>query len=875
MAYGDINSRLDLLEYDTERGYPSSAIKVSDGVIAILNTNTAGKGSLKTYPIAMNGTIGDLIDSWVFEAGTYVGRDNIHKVASGIFLIAYYGPSAYLKVVTIAIDSDGIITEALIDSAANTTAMQDFFGVARKGALNVFVAVMQIGGTDGFVASITCDPDGTNISIIHEWEFEPNRGSQPNIAYVSGDIFVVSYGDATSIGQLATFEVADNGVITEVLIDTQALGGANDAYNTGILKLDGDLVAVGYHSNLGVGTIATLTIDNAGSISAPLDSAGIGGANRVKLFSLGIDVGISYFGVFYNDPAPDDTILRTFSCAADGTLSAEIDDLTLFDTTGQVAYGRVYIQPDIWAFTFTDTPAADGLLATVGIETIDDYSNDGLYVEFDNAPVEVQTQCYGVRVERGRETELGYAPAGVAELTMDNSSGDFSPENAAGAYYPALDLGIKVYIYEIYGGFTYDIFTGKIEKIVPQAVPGDGGAEAFILCTDGTDDLNDTPVETALRTDVQAGQLITDILDAASAFVGARDIDTGISTFEVAFFSSPSALKDIRTVEDQKRGRFYIDVDGDAQFEDRHHRILNHATSEYDFGEKLKDIQYEWSKRDLYNFIQLTGIQYTEDIANSYLWSTVADLSGRSVIVPGNGSVTIWATFSQVLASYTALVAGTHWNTNTSVSKTGTDTTGNVTVTTTQYGKALKIVFTSTFATDSYLVVPDTPPADAPADRSAIVMGKLYQEDVIQYTDEDAVSIAAYGKKGFPLEAPFISDFWKLYTLAAFLKSRFKDPQPMAIRVTVHGRTDWPTDDILKQVLSRKISDRVTLASTLLGFDQDFYIEKVIHDWKQYEGKFNLDVTWVCSRVSVQDSLVWRLEVAGFGELGVTTYLIY
>ena len=97
----------------------------------------------------------------------------------------------------------------------------------------------------------------------------------------------------------------------------------------------------------------------------------------------------------------------------------------------------------------------------------------------------------------------------------------------------------------------------------------------------------------------------------------------------------------------------------------------------------------------------------------------------------------------------------------------------------------------------------------------------------------------------------------------------------MAIRVTVHGRTDWPTDDILKQVLTRRISDRITLASTTLGFDQDFYIEKVIHDWKQFEGKFDLDVTWVCSRASDQDSLTWLLETVGFGELGEKTYLSY
>ena len=505
---------------------------------------------------------------------------------------------------------------------------------------------------------------------------------------------------------------------------------------------------------------------------------------------------------------------------------------------------------------------------------------DGVYIEL--AGIEVQSKAYGIRVERGRETELGYAPAGVAELTMDNSEGDFSPENAGGAYYGTLDLGISVYIYEIYDGVTYDLLTGQIEKIVPQDVAGDGGAQAFLLCTDGMDDLVGTIVETPVRTSVKAGQLIEDILDDAAAFVGKRDIDTGITVFDVAFFSGKEALPQIRTVEDQERGRFYIDVDGDAQFEDRHHRILNHHTSEYDFGTKLRAITYEWSKRDLYNRIQVTGTKYTAAITgNEYIWGTEAGVAATAIIVPANGSVTIWVITPEVIESYvTPLVKGTHWNTNTEVDKSGADTSDSITVTEVQYGKAIKLTFTSTYNADSFLVVPDSPPADADANRTAIIMGKTYTEDVIQHVEEYSASQASYRKKGMALTVPFLGDPDELRTLASFIGTRHKDPQPMAIRVTIHGRTDWPTDDILKQVLSRKISDRITLASTLLGFDQDFYIEKVIHDYKQFEGKFNLDVSWVCSRASGQDILTWLLDdgagtYAGFGELEETTYLSY
>ena len=164
--------------------------------------------------------------------------------------------------------------------------------------------------------------------------------------------------------------------------------------------------------------------------------------------------------------------------------------------------------------------------------------------------------------------------------------------------------------------------------------------------------------------------------------------------------------------------------------------------------------------------------------------------------------------------------------------------------------------------------------------RTALIIGKLYTEDQTQHVEEDSTSRSKYRKKGFNITTPFIGDPDEVRTLAEFLISRYKDPQPVAIQVTIHARTDWPADDILTQVLTRKLSERITIASTLLGIDQDYYIEKIIHDWKSYVGVFDLDVTYQLSRASDQDALAWLLDdgdgtYAGFGELGQTTYLSY
>lgn len=725
-------------------------------------------------------------------------------------------------------------------------------------------------------------------------DFLCDLAKQGDYVYIAGyftagpitcNIGIVDVSDPTSLSEEAAFVDAVNlaGVPTGVLVDPTGIylfvatssrfsvftfDGATLVFNNGIAisgsvsdyarmaQTSNGYVYIKDYANDRLHIIDARDPTAVSEVATFTDATYLNGVRRIQivenfLYAMNFSGATAYVTVYNinNRSAP---------------VRVESLDLTADDPWGGSGrIGSFVIDPYLNLYVGKYTTNTSKGVASYGVAA----KPDAVYVEL--AGIEVQSKVYGIRVERGRDTELGHAPAGVAELTCDNSEGDFSPENAGGAYYGTLDLGNSIYVYEVYDGVQYDIFTGTIEKIVPQDVPG--GGEAFLLCTDGLDDLSDLPVQTPLRTDVKGGQLITDILDNAGAFVGKRDIDTGITTFDLAYLAD-MALPSIRSVDDQERGRTYVDVDGDLQWEDRHHRILNHRTSEYDFGTKLRDIQYEWSKRDLYNRVEVTGMQYTPDAADEYLWGTEAGTAARSVIVPANGSVTIWATLPLVLASYAAFVQGTHWNTNTLADKGGTDSSDDVTVATTQYGRALKIVFTSTHGADSYLVVPDTPPAAADADRSAIVMGKLYQEDVIRHIENDTTSQTAYRKKGLSIAAPFLSDPDELRTLAAFITDRFKDPKPMAIRVTVHGRIDWPTDDILKQVLSRKISDRITLASTRLGFDQDFYIEKVIHDWKQYQGKFDLDVTWVCSVVY---SNLWLLETAGFGELEETTYLSY
>jgi len=480
----------------------------------------------------------------------------------------------------------------------------------------------------------------------------------------------------------------------------------------------------------------------------------------------------------------------------------------------------------------------------------------------------------GVRTERGRDEELGHAAAGTAEITCDNFNGDFSPENPAGLFFGELVLGAVITVYEVYKGIQYDHFKGKIDKIDPDDDPKN--IFAYILAVDGMDDMAGTEIDTPLRTTTETGELVADVLDAVEwpAAPGGRTLDAGSDVLEIGYFDKTDALQAINQLEETENGFFYIDVDGKAIWENRHHRLLGaHLTSQHDFTDEVVKIKYEYSKRNLKNAVRVTGYKYTPVSGETLLWSVWSGGTGCPYIESG-GTLELWARTEGPIYSYTTPVANTHWNANASADGLGTNLTSKVSLVVTQYGQALKLVFTSTANQKAYLVPPTSPPAAAPTDQTALVYGYIYDEAEFTVQKKDQTSIDAYGKRSKEIDAHFKANPNDITAYADWLLLRYKDPVPTPVGVNLVARTNWPDDIIRIQCLSRKISDRITLASTRLAFDKDFFINKVIQDYLFLEGGVVHETEWfVESAEGSAEGAFWLLGVVGFSELGSTTIL--
>jgi len=398
------------------------------------------------------------------------------------------------------------------------------------------------------------------------------------------------------------------------------------------------------------------------------------------------------------------------------------------------------------------------------------------------------------------------------------------------------------------------------------------------LAIDGQDDLAGTEIETVLRTDTDENELIDDILDAAGWPAGDRDLDSGIDTLQLGWFHAEYALNAIQDLEDTTRGFFFIDVSGNAVWQNRHHRVTgDRLTSQFTFNETLIEIGYQWSKRDIKNWCRVTGYKYIDPYyglpEEEWIYYAPAN-SAAAPFIPANTTITLWAFLKGPRKSSDALAKGTEWNANTEYDKSGNDTSDDITVTPTYYGQSIKFEIANSGDVDCYLVVPDSPPAGAPDNATLLVYGTIYEELTMSVVEEDSTSQDDYGKRTLSVNARFKSNYVDVLAYAQYLLARYKDPLPVPVRIYINAWTNYPDDTIKIQCLTRIISDRITVVSSHLGINTDYFIDKIIQEYVMNEGGTQHYTTYFLSRTEGQaEGLYWLLEKAGFSELEETTRL--
>jgi hypothetical protein len=260
---GSINNTIiDTGIFDAVQCLEPSIVHISGDVFAIAYRGDGEDGFLKTIPIQPNGDITAVIDILEFDTNQGIAPDILH-ITGDYYAIAYSGENedGYLKTVEIA--ANGVITSPVIDTLEFDPSVGrdssiihvngDFYAIAYEGE-----------SQDGFLKTVEIDSNGTiNNVVVDSVEFDTDRGGDPDITHISGNIFAIAYRATGDIGKIITVEITNAGIISNPMID--AFNFSSFARNPQIIHVYKKMYSVAYKGSGNEGYLTTVFIANNGN----------------------------------------------------------------------------------------------------------------------------------------------------------------------------------------------------------------------------------------------------------------------------------------------------------------------------------------------------------------------------------------------------------------------------------------------------------------------------------------------------------------------------------------------------------------------------------------------------------------------------------
>jgi hypothetical protein len=362
---GDIGAVIDTLEFDTADGWEPDIIQVSGNVYAIAYRGPSNDGFMKTVSIAANGDIGNtVIDTLEYDTADGWEPDII-QVSGNVFAIAYRGPSNDGFVKTISIATNGDIGNTVIDTLEYDTADGYEPRIIHISG-NVYAIAYRGTSNDGFVKTISIATNGDiGNSVIDSLEYDTADGYEPRIIHISGNVYAIAYRGTSYDGFVKTMSIATNGDIGNTVIDTLEYDTSN-GYEPDIVYISGNVYAITYRGTGNDGFVKTISIAANGDIAnTVIDSLEF---NGVYVYEPNIIPVSSDVYVLAYRGSSNAGYLKTVSISASGSITDTVIETAAFDTGEGYEPRITHISGDVFAIAYRGVNS-DGFVKTININT--------------------------------------------------------------------------------------------------------------------------------------------------------------------------------------------------------------------------------------------------------------------------------------------------------------------------------------------------------------------------------------------------------------------------------------------------------------------------------------------------------------------------
>lgn len=466
----------------------------------------------------------------------------------------------------------------------------------------------------------------------------------------------------------------------------------------------------------------------------------------------------------------------------------------------------------------------------------------------------------GISVAYGRDQTTALAPtvSGQGSFTLINAlvntrnpalGRKYSPRNPNSPLAGTLKPARPVRITRQLDGIDYALFNGHSDD-TPLS-PDRNSQTVSLTLVDYLADLRGQNITTQLHRGIRTGEAVAIILDAVDWPADARDLDAGATVIEWWWESNTDAFSALERLlrSEGPPAMLTVGTNDEIIFRDRHHRLTRPASL---------TSQGTWRDSGIEPVITAENFSYDESWGN--------------IINSGNVSVDIRAPaeLQPVWTSDTPITMSSGEQKILTVTATDPFLNAEVPVGTTD-PEAEGFDFVILSGSVSVRLITDSGLStgiELTAGAGGVAMSGLQlraQPVQVAYTvqvlAEDADSIAEYGRRSFPDDLPWcgVADAQAVLDTAVAMRSR---PLPIiTARFQVGNKASKAA-----QLLSRDLSDRVTVIEPETYTDGDFFIESIAHD---ISSEFDHAVTFGLEAASpdfeVPADTAFRFDTTGKG----------
>lgn len=359
----------------------------------------------------------------------------------------------------------------------------------------------------------------------------------------------------------------------------------------------------------------------------------------------------------------------------------------------------------------------------------------------------------------------------------------------------------------------YDLASMTIEDFVPTVKRGDRSVK--FTCADILQSMQQEQLSTTLFRGVRSGTAVNTVLDLAGWPADKRDIDPGASYFDWWWIEDDTGFEAIAKIikSEGPPSIAYLSPDGTFVYRDRHHRLLDGRAlySQATYSAKAfacdapdqpgmhfhEPFGYDNGIRDVINHVRFDVQHRVQRLIPENVFETEDIID----IPAGSQRRISFSTSDPFNGAATPVI-----NTDYTVQR------GAVTMSLTRTsGQSAAVIIQAVGATDATIL------GLRVRARFVAATGRT-----VEVTDDD--SVETYRRRSYPDDAPYANAHDSL-AIAELIVVRYAERKArLSVRIVNC------TDEILKDILNRRISDRVTVIHGELGLDAEFHIERLEHN---------------------------------------------